>query len=272
MKEPKKVQRVSPLWADVLLAFVSFVACGMILHVYLSWIAERHGTVFELCGITLAVTFGSCVFTVAIVGLWILLLAVYAWRYASVKHWWAHFVRLLMGLLFCITLAVFATGGVYKSVLASAGIGTMQTALDTDYHQEDLQVMGELGVYGGRLVSGDPEFYVCRQMDTFGPFERQVLEDTATQNFSTGYEQYTYLEQDNLLQLRALSVQHYDDGYWLVVKRFVAASDLGIKIESLSDLERYIVQMQYNCDHSGGEEKLLREYADLVGDAVMRVQ
>lgn len=190
--------------------------------------------------------------------------------YGRTKHWLGRAGGSL--LIWIAFLVVVNLGGwkIYDRGLSRRGVGTMQTALDTEYHQDEGRIMGNLGVYGGRIkIDGESQFYVCRQIDTFGPFDYQVLVDTETQAFSTGYEEYSRFSEDGMTKLTALSVYHYQDGYWLVVKKLVNVDDLGIKLERLDDLRRYIVQMQYNR-HSGKPSEMLRQFEQIAGDAVQR--
>lgn len=267
--EPKKD---IPAWATALLAAVIFVGVVLICYLGLWRTALAHDTVFALFDLSWPrIKYGkTCLIATAVVIL--LVIAVFVFCFETPGKRLSKAFSTAAGVALLILLTVMTCCKLYASHLACQGIGTMQTALDTEYRQEEMKLVGNLGVYGGQLkLDDEPQFYVCRQIDTFGPFPEQLLEDTATQPFSEGYEEYSRFEQDGLIQFHALSVYHYQDGYWLVVKRFVNIRDLCIELESLDDLQKYIIQMQYSR-YSGDMGDVARKFEEVAGEAVTRTQ
>lgn len=180
---------------------------------------------------------------------------------------------------FCLTaLLLTAVEGVivlsmakaYDNVLTRDGVATMQSELDTDYYQQDLKLMGKLGFYGGLLKENDTPkgYYVCRQIDVFGPFAEQLVPDTPEQMYSEGYEGYYEQERNELLQVYGFSQYSYADEYWLVLKRFVSTEDLRIEFETVDDLRKYIVQAEFVYHSGSSETALLRDFNEIGGDMV----
>lgn len=267
-----KNERKMPLWA---LGVAFAVACGcfiVLFYLYADTLATKHDTEFSLFGLVLPKLKHRQVWQIGAYVCPLLSLAWLIWRYDPPGKRIKRYVSLAFAMIVGIVVLVRMVGHTYEQALVQQGVGTMQTALDTEYYQEEMKLMGNLGVYGGKMtLDGESGIYLCRQMDAFGPFATQLLADTATQPFSKGYEEYSRFEQDGLVQFHAVSVQHYQDGYWLVVKRFVNINDLLIEIDYLDDLRRYIVQMQYAC-HTGDEAKVAREFEEIAGEAVTRTR
>lgn len=272
MKQNSKNVREMPAWVVVAVIMMAFGCFIVLLYLHVDILAVKRDTEFSLFGLVppklkhrQAWQIGACVCP-------LLSLAWLIWRYDPPGKRIKRYVSLAFAMIVGTVVLVRMVGHTYEQTLAQQGVGTMQTALDTEYYQEEMKLMGNLGVYGGKMtLDGEPGIYLCRQMDTFGPFATQVLADTATQPFSKGYEEYSRFEQDGLVQFHALSVQHYQDGYWLVVKRFVNINDLLIEIDHLDDLRRYIVQMQY-ARHDGDEASVAREFEETAGEAVTRTR
>lgn len=269
--EPKK-RRPTPLWATMVLGTTLLIVMVLLCYVGLCWVAKSHGSAVVLLGLEwpqLKHLQLSCVILFGV--MWVVI----AWFVLCYEKSGRRLQRIL-STMFCTTLialcAVVVSCKLYANELAWRGIGTMQMALDTEYYQEEMKLMGNLGVYGGQItLDGEAQTYVCRQIDTFGPFAEQLLSDTETQPFSAGYEEYSRFEQDGLMQVHGVSVRYYDDGYWLVVKRFVDVRDLYIELNSLNDLQKYIIQMQYSR-HTGSEQDVAREFEEVAGEAVSRTR
>lgn len=268
-KEPNKDV---PAWAIALL--IAVVTLGVLMLCYLGlWhTALEHDTVLALLDLPWPRVRHGKGCLIGVLVLLILAVVTFTFCFEQPKRRISKALLNTFGAALLTVLTVGACCISYSAHLARQGIGTMQTALDTDYRQEDGKLVGNLGIYGGWLKPDDEaQIYVCRQIDSFGPFPEQILEDTAAQPFSEGYEQYSRFEQDGLVQLHAVSVYHYHDGYWLVVKRFVDIRDLRIELEALDDLQKYIVQMQYNR-HTGDIGNLIRKFEEVAGEAVTRTQ
>ena len=269
MEEIQKKARPTSIVAEVLLALVMISSAVVFCYLCLSRIAVKHEATLVLFGIIFPKASQMPVYLAIVIAIDLVTAMWFMGRYGTPGKRFDQFVLLVLSMTFGFILTSMLAGETYANELARQGVGTMQTALDTEYQQQDMKLMGSLGFYGGNLnVDGDPQIYVCRQMDSFGPFTEQILADTATQPFSQGYEEYMRFEQDGLTQVRALSVQHYQDGYWLVVKRLVRAEDLYISLDTLDDLQKFIVQMQYSR-HTGSEQDMAQAYVELAGDAIL---
>lgn len=139
---------------------------------------------------------------------------------------------------------------------------TIQDALDETLSQENLSIVGELGFYGGLLEdpeSGARAYYVCRSIDNYGPFSFEALVSTDSQPFLDGYEQFQCLSNEGTAA--SVAMRRYDDGYWVVVKRFSSIEKLEVEINDMSDLKKYILQLEFT-NHSLGnrsEASLLSE-------------
>lgn len=127
---------------------------------------------------------------------------------------------------------------------------TIQEALDESLSQENLSIVGELGFYGGLLEdpeSGAKAYYVCRTIDNYGPFSFEALVSTESQPFLDGYEQFRRLSSEGTAG--SVTMRRYDDGYWVIVKRFSSVEKLEVEIKDMSDLEKYILQLEFT-NHS----------------------
>lgn len=270
MKEPNNEARPTPKWATGVLLFTTVVAIMFICYLGMYYAATMHDakvTLFELPWPNIkhtALCFAATVIIFLVVAVWF----VVRYEQPGRRRQKATTTALLFGALALFVAIV--SSKIYTAQLARQGIGTMQVALDTEYRQEEMRILGSLGVYGGYIqVDGEAQIYVCRQMDTFGPFEYSPLVDTETQQFSAGYEAYSRFDEQDMTKLKAVSVMHCQDGYWLIVKDFVNISDLYIELETLNDLQKYIVQMQYNR-HTGEQGDLLLQFERTASDAVQR--
>lgn len=171
----------------------------------------------------------------------------------------------LIGLIMVVAAIYALAAATTGHFLDKRGIGTIQANLDETFQQEDLALKGELGTYGGLLEdteTGAKDYYICRSVDNYGPFSFQVLVSSEVQPFADGsFEQFVYSAEDD--SAYSLTMRHYDDGYWVSVKRFASAEKLGVEINSLADMEKYIIQLEFT-NHSSrssfiSEASLLRE-------------
>lgn len=263
MEESREPIRAVPVWAEVLLAIIMLGCAVVACWLRLSAVAGTHNASLTLFGMIWPTTQHPQAWRVGTVVIGAAALAWFVSRYDVPGRRFEHYAACVFWSIAFIAIVTVMVGSIYAKDLARKGIGTMQLEVDQDYVERDMTLQGNLGFYGGYLmVDGEPQMYICRQIDTFGPFSEQMLRDTPEQPFSEGYEEYARFEQDGLMQIQALSVQHYQDGYWLVVKRLVRTDDLHIELDTLDDLRRYIVQMQYSW-HSGDEAELAQQYAEL---------
>ena len=166
-------------------------------------------------------------------------------------------------MVIAIIVAYVLVGAIVASVLKEQGIGTIQAGLDKTFQQEDLALVGELGTYGGLLEdteTGAKDYYICRSVDNYGPFSFPALVSSDAQPFiDESFELFIYeAEEDSAY---SLTMRHYDDGYWISVKRFASAEKLGVEIESVADMEKYILQLEYANHYptNGSESSLLRD-------------
>lgn len=258
-------------WEFVVWGIMLFFLSAVVFVLHMDKIAAERETVFMPFNVAISLSYKKVWIVVVIMGL-VLCSAWMAWRSYRVKFG-RQFWRILFCMSLCIGIVVQITGKQYGVLLDSQGVATMQVALDPDFRQEDTHLVGNLGTYGGRfVVDGETKFYICRQMDTFGPFERPILNTVVAtdQPVAMNGEKFHRIEQNNLVQLCGVSMQKYQDGYWLVVKRFVAAEDLCVDITTTDDLAPYIAQMEYHCHRDGTEEQLLLEFEEIAGEAVGR--
>lgn len=258
-------------WEIAVLCVVLLLLFAVVFVLHMNKIAVERETVFMLFGTDMTLGHKQVWLTIAVIGL-VLCSVWMAVRSYKTGKFARQFWTILLFLSMCIGFAVRIIGSQYGQMLDHQGIATMQTALDCDLRQEDTHLVGNLGTYGGRFtVDGETEFYICRQMDTFGPFERPVLNTLMTpdQPVAASGEGFHRIERDGLTQLCGISMQKYQDGYWLVVKRFVAAEDLWVEITTTDDLAPYIAQMEYHYHSNGTEEQLLSQFEETAGDEVV---
>lgn len=266
MKQEK--QRPLAWWVQVLLAVLAAVALLIMLDWRLVEIARRHDTALMLYGRILPM--GDRWELMLKIGLAVVYAGIAVILFLLMRRWGRVFCALVA--LFVLQLGIARIGGQqYAEHLMRGGIGTMQSVMDLDYYQDEMQLMGNLGAYGGLYVTEDgrSEYYICRQIDVFGPFAQPILRSNSAQDFEHGYEQLLPYEANGCQHICALSMRQYNDGYWAVVKQLVRAEDVLAEVTRLDDLTKYVKQAEFT-EHRLGlvqeESSLRREFRNFAAE------
>lgn len=260
MKREK--QRPLAWWVQILLVLCAVLGLLVLLDWRLVEIARQHETVLELHGRVLPM--GDNWQLTLKIGLLVVYLSIAVLLFLPMRR-----VGRVLGVLLClfsVQIGIARIGGQqYAEYLMRSGIGTMQSVLDTDYYQSEMQLMGNLGAYAGLFTdeNGRSEYYFCRRIDVFGPFAEPILRSNSEQDFEHGHEQLLAYEENGHQYICALSMRQYNDGYWAVVKQMVRAEDLMVEVTTLDELTKFVEQAEFTEHRLGpvqDEATLRREF------------
>lgn len=154
--------------------------------------------------------------------------------------------------IICLPLTIIVAYVIYDVILVEQGVGTIRSMKEIELWQEDLTLRGELGIYGAYLETEDTTgtkeeaYFICREVDVYGPFSYPVLSERVDVSFASGEELFAETVVDGQMMLKSLTLREYDDGYWAIVKQFVSAEDVRVEIEHIEDLRRYATQAEYH--------------------------